>query len=535
MGNAACSLTTPEAHRECVTAMSRMAPVGEVPVSAVPVSAVPVSAVPVADLVAGMPGPGRPGHTSGRRLAGIFRWQTRPERIRGMAAAAVLVVVFLGLITATVCGSVAGGLRLIGNQSEPEVLATTDLYYRLNDMDAQVANVLLVGGQRGLGIDRQQAQAIYEQDRLQADQDLQRAAVVAGSVPSAQQSLRSVLDGLGSYEALAGEAMYLDGQGSGRPGRPPAAALAAYRQAADLLQGSILPSARRLTSQNTVALDGIYQAKRSAAQSGVRLVALSGGALLALLAGLQIYVAVRYRRIFNLGLTGATLVAVALVAASAAGLSAAAGQLHVAKAEAFDSIIALSQARATSDDANADESRYLVDPARAGQYQQAFEDKSQQLVQLTGAGIFQYDAALAQAIGAYHASHADVRFGGYFGVEFRNITFAGERAAAERTLAAYQVYQRDDRRIRALNRSGDLRAAIAFDTSYAPGNSNWAFTQYDNALTGLIAINQRAFTGAISAGQQDMNGWTSYIPAGAAILVIVLVLAGIRPRLAEYR
>ena len=97
------------------------------------------------------------------------------------------------------------------------------------------------------------------------------------------------------------------------------------------------------------------------------------------------------------------------------------------------------------------------------------------------------------------------------------------------------MYERDDRHIRALNRSGDLRAAIAFDTSYAPGNSNWAFTRYDNALVGLIAINQRAFTGAISAGQQGMNGWTNYIPAGAVILIAVLVLAGVRPRLAEYR
>ncbi|MGO9193962.1 MAG: hypothetical protein ACLP8X_36665 [Streptosporangiaceae bacterium] len=506
--------------------MSRMAPASEVP---------PAAVASVAELVGGIPGPGRPGRRS--RLPGILRRQTRPERIRGMAAVAVLLAVFLGLIAAAIFGSVAGGLRLIGQQSEPEVLATTDLYFRLNDMDAQVANVLLVGGQRGLGIDRQQAQAIYEQDRVQADQDLQRAAVVAGSVPSAQQSLRSVLDGLGSYEALAGEAMYLDGQGSGsgRPGRPPAAALTLYRQATDLLQGSILPSARSLTNQNAASLDAVYQAKRSAARSGAWWVARCGATLLAVLVGMQIYFAVRYRRIFNPGLAVATLVAVTLVAASAVTLSAAAGQLHVAKAEAFDSIIALSQARALSDDANADESRYLVDPARAGQYQQAFENKSQQLVQLARAGIFQYDAALARAISAYRANHADIGFGGYFGAEFRNITFAGERAAAEQTLAAYQVYERDDRHIRALNRSGDLRAAIAFDTSYAPGNSNWAFTQYDNALAGLIAINQRAFTGAISAGQQDMNGWTGYIPAGAAILIIILVLAGVRPRLAEYR
>jgi hypothetical protein len=516
--------------------MTRMAPASEALVTAAASAAELVGEIH--DPGRGPGRPGRAGRTSRRRMFAVtrfFRWRTRPERVRGMTAVAVIVSVFLSLITAAIFGSVSSGVRLIGYQSEPEVLAITDLYFRLNDMDAQVANVLLVGRQSGLGVDRQQAQAIYEQDRTQADQDLQRAAVVAGSVPSAQPSLRSVLDGLGSYEALAGEAMYLDGQGSGQAGRPPAAALILYRQATDLLQGNILPSARSLTNQNTATLDGAYQAKRSAAWSGVRWVGLCGAALLAVLIGMQLYFAVRYRRILNPALAGATLVALALVAGSVVELSAAAGQLHVAKAEAFDSIIALSQARATSDDANADESRYLVDPARAAQYQQAFENKSQQLVQLAGAGIFAYDAALAQAISAYHANNADVRFGGYFGVEFRNITFTGERAAAEKTLAAYQVYERDDRHIRALNRSGDLRAAIAFDTSYAQGNSNYAFTQYDNALVGLIAINQRAFDGAISAGQQDMNGWTGYIPAAAAALIIVLVLVGVRPRLAEYR
>lgn len=185
-------LSTPKVHRECVAAMSRMAPASEVP---------PAAAASLAEFVGEIPGPsrpGRPGCTS--RRPDILRWQTRPGRVRGMAAAAVLSTVFLGLITAAICGSVADGLRLIGQQSEPEVLATTDLYFRLGDMDAQVANVLLVGGQRGLGIDRQQAQAIYEQDRVQADQDLQRAAVVAGSVPSAQQSLRSVLVRSGQFQ-----------------------------------------------------------------------------------------------------------------------------------------------------------------------------------------------------------------------------------------------------------------------------------------------------------------------------------------------
>jgi hypothetical protein len=355
------------------------------------------------------------------------------------------------------------------------------------------------------------------------------------SARSAERPLRSVLDGLGRYEALAGEAMYLDGQGARQPGRPPAAALVLYRQATDLLQGSILPSARSLTAANAADLDSAYLAKRSAARHGAVWVALAGLALLAVLAGMQLYLAAAYRRRLSLPLAGAAVIALVLATASVTGLYAQAGHLRVAKSEAFDSIVALSQARAISDDANADESRYLVDPARAAQYQQAFENTSQQLVGLAGAGIFQYDAALARVISAYHANNADIRFGGYLGAEFRNITFTGERAAAARTLAAYQVYERDDRHIRVLNRSGNLSGAIAFDTSYAHGNSNWAFTRYDNALSALIAINQRGFNRAISAGQGGLSGWTGPIPAAAVILMIVLVLAGVRPRLAEYR
>ena len=474
----------------------------------------------------------------GRRLAAVaafVRPRTRPDRVRALAVPAGILCVVLGVLTAGVFGSVAGGLRQIGGRSDPEVLATTDLYYRLNDMDAQVANVLLVGAQHGLGVDRQQAQAIYEQDRRQADRDVQRADAIAGSQPSAQRPLRAVLDGLGRYEALAGEAMYLDGQGPGRAGRPPAAALQLYRQATDLLQGGILPAAHLLTQASSLALDRAYQVRRSAALAGTLWIASAGVVLLAILAALQVYLAVRFRRLVSPALAAAFLAALVLAAGGASGLLAEAGHLRVAKVDAFDSIIALSQARALSDNANADESRYLVDPGRAVQYQQAFESKSQQLARIPVAGIFQYDAGLARAIGAYRADHADVRFGGYLGAEFRNITFPGERAAAQRALAAYQVYERDDRHIRALNRAGHLRAAIAFDTSYAHGNSNWAFTQYDNALLAVIAINQHAFNAAITAGQHGVHGWTGLIPAAAVMVILALLVVGVLPRLAEYR
>src|SRR3984885_7737757 len=109
----------------------------------------PVTAAGPAGMMPDRPDrPDRPGRMARRRMpavVGLFRWRTTPDRIRGMAAAAVVAAVLLGVIMAAVSGSIASGLQLIGHRSDPEVLATTDLYFRLNDMDAQGANVLLGG------------------------------------------------------------------------------------------------------------------------------------------------------------------------------------------------------------------------------------------------------------------------------------------------------------------------------------------------------------------------------------------------------
>ena len=479
----------------------------------------------------------RPGRT--RRPAA-----TTPGRVRAGAVAIGVAACGLGLVIAVVFGSLSSGIRSIGSRDAPEVDASTGLFFSLNDMDAQVANVLLVGSDRALAAGRAQDLAIYQQDRKTADRDLQQAAVVAAGDASAQRALRSVLDGLGGYEALAADAILTDQQAGSAPerpaperpapGRPPAVSLMYYRQATDLMSTSILPQVSALTGINSGTLDAAYQAKRSDALTGIWLVAALGAVLLASVAGLQIYLAARYRRLLSPALAAATLAGLGLVIAGSAQLAAEAGHLRVAKVEAFDSISALTQARAVSYDANADESRYLVDPGRAARYQQAFLTKLQRLADVGNVGIFQYDAALAADIRAYQANHADVRFGGYLGAEFRNITFPGERAAAERALADYQVYERDDRTLRAMAKT-NLLAAVEFDTGTAPGQSDWAFNQYSAALTSVITINHDAFSRAVQAGQAGTSGWTGVFPAAGVLLIVVLTVIGVRPRLAEYR
>jgi hypothetical protein len=154
------------------------------------------------------------------------------------------------------------------------------------------------------------------------------------------------------------------------------------------------------------------------------------------------------------------------------------------------------------------------------------------VVTVTGLAVLAVLVALQAYLAAvsYDANADESR---YLGAEFRNITFPGERAAAVRTLLAYPVYERYDRVLRALAKR-NLAAAVAFDIGTAPGQSDWAFNQYDAALSSVISINQDAFTSAVQAGQGGAGGWNGAVPAAAAAAIAALTIIGVWPRIAEY-
>src|SRR5215467_11079353 len=137
--------------------------------------------------------------------------QTTPGRIRALAAIAVLAIAGFYIVANIAIGNARDGLRVIGHDAGPQVLATGDLYFALSDMDSQVANVLLTGREYNLGT-RQQALNRYSQDRARADRAAMQAAELSASNPIDQATVRSVLDGLGQYERLASRAMVLNEQ-----------------------------------------------------------------------------------------------------------------------------------------------------------------------------------------------------------------------------------------------------------------------------------------------------------------------------------
>src|SRR5262245_29551079 len=74
-----------------------------------------------------------------------WHWAT-PARIKAEASAVAALACCLAALTAVLVGQLHGEFGAIGQTDAPEAEATTGLYFALNDMDAQVANVLLVGG-----------------------------------------------------------------------------------------------------------------------------------------------------------------------------------------------------------------------------------------------------------------------------------------------------------------------------------------------------------------------------------------------------
>ncbi len=116
----------------------------------------------------------------GGRLA---RLRTTPGRLRASVSLVVLLACGFGLVTGIVFAALDSGFTAIGGHDAPLVEQSTALYYAVNDMDAQVGNVLLTGSDPALAADRQQDMAIYASDRQHAEQDLQAGGGHRGRRP----------------------------------------------------------------------------------------------------------------------------------------------------------------------------------------------------------------------------------------------------------------------------------------------------------------------------------------------------------------
>lgn len=450
------------------------------------------------------------GQPAVRQRAARRIWWSTPRLLQAGLGLVWLTAVLALLASSLGFAAQRQAVQTIGRDAAPSINAAQDIRTSLADMDADAANELL-GVTDTSGASRQ----AFEARRVTVAQRLVDAARNITYGQEEQVPIATLSDQFGVYLEQVEQARALQSQ-------DPAAALAVYRQATTLMHSTLLPAADALDTANDQHLNQEYAARRASAGTLAAAMGLSAVLLLVALVGLQVFLARRTRRMFNPPLLAATLVGLIFMVRVGTTFAAATEDLRTAKQDAFDSVYALTHARSVAYDANGEESRYLLDPANATQSEQAFRADVAELV----------DRPVTEDLIAA-SQHGNVPFKGYLADELDNITFAGELQAATDTLRAYGAYLAIDGQIRALEQSGQHQAAIDLDVGTQPGQSNWAFAQFDDALGRTLDINQQQFTAAVDRATSDLAG-TEYLGPAAAALIAILAWLGVRPRLQEY-
>ena len=451
---------------------------------------------------------------------GRTRWNT----LRQLRAHRLLLLILDGAFAVLLLSAVRlhqDALRTVGQDAAPSIIAAQGIKAAIAAMDAEAGHELLTLPENGAS-----SLANYDAERAEAAGSLVSAAENITYGDSERGPIRTLENGLSVYEDFVQRARDLHEETS-TPGAE-SAVLDAEHEAQTLVDRSLLPAADDLDRANLTQLDGAYR-RESVASGAVRaLLVLLGLATFVAFLATQVFLSRRTQRTFNVPLGAASLLVLALTLASLSYLSDAQLDLRTAKGDAFTSIHALWRARALAFETAGDQSRFLLEPARAAVNEAAFREHAAALAQLPPG------TPSASLLAAEDAGLPVSGFTGYLADELDNITFPGEREAALRTLADWERYMDIDTEVRRLERSGKHKEAVELSTQTSTGGAAWALRQFDRSLEDTLAINQRVFTRSVAKGNAALSGLM--IEMGiAALLVAVLAVVGLAPRIREYR
>jgi hypothetical protein len=445
-----------------------------------------------------------------------FEQVSRPWHTLRILRASLFGLIGLDLLLLVVCAAGARvyreAMQTVGRDSAPGILAAQKIKTALADMDASVASDLLSTSEAASTA----ARGEYDQRRREAAQALMEAAQNIAYGREERDAPERLQIQLGMYEALAQRARDL--HDAGNP-----AALTAYDRAASLLDSGLLPAADELDAVNTRRLETSYAGQGGWSITWRAMVLCTGLGLLTALLWLQSFLTDRTRRILNLPLLAATLIALSMTMWALTVFGTGSRQLKIAKQDAFASMHILWRARAMAYSARGDELRFLLASPGASSARDDFVHKTSSLMLLpSGASVGQIaeDAASGRATGLM----------GYFADELANITFPGERQAIVKALRSFADYLAVDGRIRELESTGRHAQAIAV----GEGEAKQVFARFDDALGQTVAINRRVFDAAVETGFGALSNFEAKAGAAAA-LIALLVVGGLMQRIAEYR
>lgn len=406
-------------------------------------------------------------------------------------------------------------LKTIGKDAAPSILTAQQLQDSFADMDASLANELLLKP----GANRQ---ALIDFDKnLKKIADRLVAAAKNITYPEEEVIIQKLQLQSSAYLLKLQEARDAHKRGDY------VSTLNIYQSAADLMDRDIIPQAEELNRVNLQQLEKTSAEQSFKTGSISFIITILGIFLAAILVMIQIFLYRKMRRVLNLPLLGATAIAILFLSYTLNSVLGATDSLKVAKQDAFDSLHSLRQMRSLSYKANADESRYLLDRVNAAGHERSFNEKIARIIKLPP------NLSIEGLISNIERGQSTPKLTGLFADELNNITFKGERKLAVYTFKAFNDYLAIDKQIRKLASSGDFNKAIALCVGTKQGESNWAFERYKNIHTQLMDLNKKEFDDNIAIGNARLDNF-EIIAAVALGSIAILTLFGLRPRLMEY-
>ena len=457
---------------------------------------------------------GQPGNTGAARTAGGAGGQTgagraersTPGRLRlGTLVAAVLVAALLAVVVVTF--TIARGAASTVSSRAATASSASDLYFALSDLDAEASRQVLLGdGTSQNKVDYSSsaltALAAYNTRSQQADTDLGQLS--SGSTSAAVGQLAHEIT---VYRQFAGQGIALDQDSDSLAGQSSPDARGYYGIASTLMETTVLPQAASLRDSTATQLAAAADsAHRDAMIGAIGTAALGLAALIALLV-LHRRVSRWFRRSVNPGVLFAAVLAAALAGAAADTLSVLSRDTSNA-GSSFGGYLAVTRARAAAYDADGAVTRYLLAPnAIAGD----------PLLGGIGASGGSNTNPVAQALTAANTPITALA--------------AGDGSIASRWKTVSTV---DMPAITRAAADGDIDTALVVDTGISRGQDAFDFFYFDSALLDLSNSRLAAFTSANTDAQNELAdwGWLPWALAGAALISII---AGVRPRLAEFR
>jgi hypothetical protein len=403
------------------------------------------------------------------------------------------------LLTGTIAAAVMSQrsvLKTVGFETTPSIYHAQRIRDSVADMDANVANLLLVPTGQNL-----EAEKVYQARKAKLSTILTRAAQNI-SIPAEQPLIIDLSLNINNYIEKIQAAKVLHSQNKTED------ALQIYREAQEIVDKTLMPKAEELDQVNFQALKKKYGESELTSTINKLLVLLCGILLLGSLIGCQILLIKWTKRRFNTGLLIATIVSLLFVSDTVIKLTQSSALLKDAKEGAFDSLHALRKARSIAYSLNADESRYLLDSKNSTVHQDQFFTKVDSLARFTNgptpkSQATNYSQQLRQLV-TNSPQQINGKIEGLFADQFRNVTFRGEQESTQAMAQTFLSYFDIDRQIRTLALASSLstrKEAIEL----CIGKSNDAFESFLEAHQKVMDINIDAFNTAIYTGLTKLD------------------------------